>query len=298
MHKTASISIIFLLRKISYRLFYRNKNLFLSFLLPLIFFSFLEADIIEEKTLPSIRLVPVEPTPEASAIETRLAFPKEGEEVKNPVTLQMRIEGFSLGYPTELPRAKEIRDSKEGQAIRILIDNNFSYEANEAIDEFLDSEEADFNQTVKFTLPKKLPEGEHIIRLFLIRSYGEALKGKNSYKTSFFNVGKNSKKGLPSFDLSKPFITYNEPRGEFSGKNPLLLDFLVNNIQLSNDGYKVRVIIDKKDMRILTQEIPYYIYGLSPGSHTIELQLLDSHNKVVPPPTEKLEIKPQKISIQ
>jgi hypothetical protein len=62
----------------------------------------------------------------------------------------------------------------------------------------------------------------------------------------------------------------------------VLLDFYITNCQLSKDGYKVRLTIDGSDQRILTNWVPYYLYGLSKGKHRIKLELLDEKNKVVP----------------
>jgi hypothetical protein len=84
-------------------------------------------------------------------------------------------------------------------------------------------------------------------------------------------------------DLTKPYLTYNQPVGAFTTLQPILLDFFISNCQLSRDGYKVRLTIDRSDKRILTHWVPYYIYGLSRGTHTIRLDLLDPDGSVIAP---------------
>jgi hypothetical protein len=243
--------------------------------------SLFGAVIEEGKEGGGIRVIPVEATPQPESVEIHIAFPEMGEvKEKNPVTVQVRLEGYPIGYTTDLPRAREIRNSQEGQALRILIDNEPYMEINDAIDDFTDSEEADFNSILQTQIPYNLRSGAHLIRMFLVRSYGECLKGGESYVSSYFYVG--SKKEKNPFDLTQPYLTYNQPEGDFKTGMPILLDFYLSNTQLSKDGYKVRLTIDGKDKRLLTDWVPYYIYGLKTGSHKIKLELLDPEGHVLP----------------
>lgn len=235
-----------------------------------------------------VRIVPVESTPEPSEVEILISYPRENEvESENPVRLQFRLEAYPLGYFSDFPRAKEIRDSKQGQSLHIIVDGKKFLSVNEAIDEMSESEEINYDQLITTTIPYDLSKGLHILRVFPVRSFGEALKGPKAFATSTFYMGQetNTKK----VDLSQAFLTYNEPQGEFGKREPILLDFIVSNTQLSKDGYKVRLTIDGTDKRILTEWSPYYIYGLKKGSHTIKLELLDSRNKVIPPLFDDLQ---------
>jgi len=85
-------------------------------------------------------------------------------------------------------------------------------------------------------------------------------------------------------DLCGPYLTYNEPLASlrYCSCKPILLDFYLSNIQLSQDGYKVRVTIDGDITRVLTQWVPYYIYGIPSGSHTVQLELINEKNEVAP----------------
>ena len=120
----------------------------------------------------------------------------------------------------------------------------------------------------------------HLLRAFPVRSYNESLKGRNTFLAIPFYV--KSKQDNKEIDLSKPYLTYNQPVGKYKAGRPVLLDFLIKNCQLTKDGYKVRLNIDGVHERLLTDWIPYYIYGLVKGTHKIHLELLSPQNTVVP----------------
>lgn len=244
---------------------------------PALFGAMVEGDHSGE-----VRVVPVRPTPQPDEVEVRFAFPEEGEvKTENPVKTQLRIEAYPLGFNSDFPRAREIRDSDEGQSIHIIVDGKHHFDVNEAIDDISENEEIDFDQIIEAKIPYNLSQGIHILRAFPVRSFGECLKSSASFASTYFYFGKGETN--PSIDLSRPYITYNEPEGEFTAKKPILLDFYLSNTQLSQDGYKVRLTIDGKDKRILTEWAPYYIYGLKRGSHTIKLELLSPQGSVLPP---------------
>jgi hypothetical protein len=234
-----------------------------------------------------VRVVPVARTPEPDEVEVRIAYPHQDEVSENPVRVQLRLEVYPLGVFSDFPRAREIHDSKQGQSIHIIVDEKPFFEVNEAIDEMSETEEIDYDQTIETRIPYNLSNGLHVLRVFPVRSFNESLKGPGVFTTSVFYVGQTETS--KTIDLSKPFLTYNQPQGEFDTKKPILLDFFVSNTQLSKDGYKVRLTIDGSDKRILTEWTPYYIYGLKKGSHTVKLELLDPNDRVVPPVFKDLQ---------
>jgi hypothetical protein len=208
---------------------------------------------VEGKQSGTVRVIPMKPSPEPDEVEVRFAFPLEGEvKTSNPVTAQLRIEAFPLGFKTDLPRARQIRDSKKGQSIHIIVDGKHHFDINEAIDDVAENEEIDFDQIIQAKIPYKLSEGIHILRAFPIWSFDECLKGPKCFAAMYFYFGKAEKS--PSIDLSQPYLT-----------------------------------IDGSDERTLTDWVPYFIYGLKKGSHTIKLELRDPQNKVLPPLFKDLE---------
>ena len=231
--------------------------------------------------LNDIRIIPVDPTPEPYHVRTTIEFPEEGSiQHSTPVSGQVRLEGYSLGTDSEFPRRKEIWNDPKGQGVHIFIDNQPYFEVNEALIDALDDVQEYHDETSNFDLPVKLGKGVHVMRVFPVRSFNESLKGDKCFDARKFYY--LEKVDNPNIDLAQPYLTFNEPQGEYDyGPQPLLLDFYLTNCQLSKDGYKVRITIDEASQRILTAWTPYYIYGLKKGAHKIRLELLDRQNAPV-----------------
>lgn len=230
----------------------------------------------------NIRTMPVVRTPESGTIKLRIAVPKNGQVVGTPTWVQFRIDGYALGAGSQFDRASEIAVTNMGQTVHVVIDNYPYFPINEpALDPF-DEGGFYYDMSYKFEIPYRLSAGMHTIRMFPARSFGESLKGDNTFAAINFYVG--SEVDNSKMDLSQPYITYNEPSDQLplTSEKPILLDFYVTNAELSPDGYKVRLTIDGKTIRTIPFWQPYYIYGLKKGRHTIQLELLDSDNKLVP----------------
>lgn len=230
-----------------------------------------------------IRVLPVPRTPESGTVNLKVSSPENGQVLSdNPVWIQFRIESYPLGTSSQFERADEIPTTNLGQTIHLIVDNHPYIAINEpAIDPF--NEEGFYYDTAyKIELPFNLKEGMHTIRMFPARSFGESLKGENCFFAFPFYVGQ--KKSEPNLELNRPYLTYNEPSEQMAWTvgRPVFLDFFIRNCELSRDGYKVRLTIDKKISRLLTSWQPYYIYGLKEGKHQIRLELLDPHGSVIP----------------
>ena len=232
-----------------------------------------------------VRVVPTEPTPESNTVVTKIVFPRPYENKrKTPVNVQLRVEGFPLGVITQNDRSKEIYDDPEGQAIHVIVDNEPYLIYNQSFEDSFDENREFYDKIVSFHIPFTLKPGMHVLRVFPARSYGESLKGNGPFAAEIFYFQDRKKSDDLNIDLQKPYLTYNEPQGRYpSGKgDPILLDFLLSNCELSQDGYKVRLTVDKEVISTLTKYTPYLLYGLSPGKHTVKLELLDKDNKIVP----------------
>ena len=231
-----------------------------------------------------IRIVPVDPSPESESIILAIALPKTGEILKsNPVWAQIRVDGYPLGTGSgQTERSSDVAVSDMGQSIHVVIDNYPYFPVNGPSLAPFDENGFYYNSRYKFEIPFSLKEGMHTIRIFPARSFGESLKKENTYMASYFYLG--SEKNNPDFSLEGPYLTYNEPSDQIplTTKKPILLDFYLTNCELSTDGYKVRLTVDGSIRRTLTSWQPYYIYGLTKGTHTIRLELLNPSNKVVP----------------
>lgn len=230
-----------------------------------------------------IRVVPVEPTAESDNVRVTINFPTEGDIKEiSPVHIEATVEGYPLGTASDFPREHEIYNDPDGQSIHIFIDDRPYFAIHEMFVDALDDNELYYHQSLDFTIPFRLSPGPHVIRAFPVRSYNESLKGDGCFASRLFYFRKEGT--LKGVDLSAPYLTYNEPQGDYdySPTEPVLLDFYITNCQLSVDGYKVQLSIDGKKERVLSRWIPYYIYGLKKGAHKIRLQLLDPQNALIP----------------
>jgi hypothetical protein len=267
---------------------------FSSFLTSLCFCACSLQAAYQQEPVPNpteIRVLSVDPTPEAEEVEIKILYPLDNDlEKKNPVGVQIRLDGFPLRTYSQFPRAKEVLNyNKEGQSLHIFIDNEPYFIENVAIVSALQVPDFYYQQNLEFNIPYTLKPGQHILRVFPARSYGESLKGDGCFEARAFFVG--GKTPLLDVDLDQPYLTYNQPQGDikYEKNRPILLDFYLANIKLSRDGYKVRLTIDGNVRRILTRWCPYYVYGLKQGQHTFKLELLNEANQVVPGLFNKVE---------
>jgi hypothetical protein len=230
-----------------------------------------------------IRILPVSRTPESNTVSLKISMPEEGRLVDgNPVWVQFRIDGYSLGSGSQFDRASEVSVSPMGQTVHVVVDDRPYFPVNEpAIDPFNEGGWY-YDTSYKFEIPFSLKNGMHTLRMFPARSYGESLKGENALHAVAFYVGSRGQN--PDMDLSQPYLIYNEPGDQIRlfANRPVLLDFYIKNCELSADGYKVLLTVDGKVKRTLTSWQPYYIYGLKLGKHTVRLQLMDPDGNQVP----------------
>ncbi len=193
--------------------------------------------------------------------------------VKEGKTLfQYKVENFQLTEQTADAAHKHCNNSEKGQHIHHIL-NNEPYTAH-----YTD------------TFSKNLKAGHYVNLAFLSRSYHESIKHKGAYQLNQFSVGKAETKS--TFDASAPHMFYSRPKGDYVGADTkkILLDFYLVNTELSENGNKVRAIINKTEF-MLTKWAPYAIYGLPMGENTISLELVDKDNKVIPGPFNKVERK-------
>lgn len=231
-----------------------------------------------------VRVQAVNPTPESYTVSVTMSYPKANQLVKNPVYLQFRVNGYALAADSQFDRADELAGNDMGQTLHIVVDNAPYFPINgPAIDPF-DEEGYFYDTSYRIKLPKNLSSGAHTIRVFPARSFGESLKGEKTFVATTIYVGDTENR--TDVDLSKPYLTYNEPSNHFylTTSKPILLDFYLSNCALTPDGYRVRLSIDGKLIRNLTSWQPYYLYGLTRGNHTVRLELIDRTDKVVPGP--------------
>jgi len=210
----------------------------------------------------TLKLYPLRSSPLFEDAILNLNSPNEGGLFKtNVVNFNYDIKNFELTAPTLKGECVgECANSLNGQHIHLIL-NNEPYQAKYT---------TDFSDTLK--------DGHYVALSFLSRSYHESIKHYDAYDLRQFTVGATKIK----MDLTKPFLFYSRPKGEYKGKNArkILLDFYVVNAQLAANDYKVRVTINDA-VFILTNWEAYIIEGLPIGSHRIKIELLDKNEQLV-----------------
>lgn len=220
-----------------------------------------------------IKIEAGENSPPFPGAKTRVSNFEDGSVLDDAnVSVVVDVENFELGVQTETERAKEIANSAEGQHAHIILDN----------DPYL----ADYKAGEPFEIGV-LTQGPHTLVVFPSRSYHESVKSPEAADILNFYVGKEE--GEFMLDKSKPAIIYSRPKGEYKGKDAekILLDFYLNNVELSPDGYKAKYTVTKKDSPgetasiTLTEWTPALVTGLTSGEYVVALQLLDKDGSVV-----------------
>jgi len=232
-----------------------------------------------------VRIVPVKPSAEPETADTTIVFPRPYENKRTaPVSVQLRVEGFPLGVMTQGDRAHEVRNSPRGQSVHVIVDDMPYQSYNQSFEDSFYENREYYDKILSFSINRGLKSGQHVIRAFQVRSYGESLKGSGPFTATVFYFQDSKKCNTLNVDLNEPYLTYNEPQGDYfiDESMPILLDFLISNCELSQDGFKVRLSIDGTVVQLLTQYVPYYMYDLGAGKHQIKLELVDKTNQLVP----------------
>src|SRR4051812_6082590 len=157
---------------------------------------------------------------------------------------------------------------------------------------------------------KDVPPGPHVLRAVLCRPWHEVVKAKGAFTVVRFwagprflgRAGELAERAVWP-DPRKPLLTYVLPIGQRTkgargfesdgteaagsddsepappaGKKPDVptLDFYVSNTQLGKRASKVRVVLDKAELPLITSLEPKKLARLKPGEHRITIDLLDS----------------------
>ena len=193
------------------------------------------------------------PVPEAAAGQP----PAKGA----PVTLKVELANFETF---------EDAATKTGQRLEILVDNiSSTFPWRDA--------------TKPYTF-KSLPKGTHMVRIFPVRPWGEAIKEPSALASVTFHVGE--KDGKNTVEAGTPVLTVVAPRGKVKGDaGKVLLDVLVSGCPVSEqavpDSCRLRYKVDTQPEVTLTKVEPVWLSGLTPGRHAYVVGLTRDQ-KVVP----------------
>jgi len=162
---------------------------------------------------------------------------------------------YKLGEQTTDADAKQCANSKDGQHLHLILDNEpyvAKYESSFTID---------------------IADGDHNLLCFLSRSYHESIKTPAAHRAALVTV--KNKSITKSSEIQGPMLFYSRPKGLYTGDDikKVMLDFYVINAELPK--YKVEADING-EKHLIDKWQPYYIEGLPEGDNTITLTLLDS----------------------
>lgn len=228
----------------------------------------------QEPDQSSVRIEIGENSPDIEGAEAVITSPGQGSILKKGQEVYVTVDtrNFETGVQTETERAGEIANSGKGQHVHVIVDNKpyiAVYEMGKSIS------------------VGNLEPGPHTIFAFPSRSYHESVKSPQAADIRNFYVGEAG----GDFELTEQSrsIIYSRPKGEYKGAaaKKIMLDFYLNNVELSSDGYKARYTIKNKDGSgdeysvTIEKWTPAFIYNLPTGEYTVTLQLIDEEGNVV-----------------
>lgn len=229
---------------------------------------------VESKVSNEVEIKTEDNSPEMSDARVRITSPGQDSILSSGKDVYVTLEtgNFETGVQTDTPRAGEIANSGNGQHVHLIVDNK-PYMA--------------VYDTSKSVNIGPLEPGPHTIFAFPSRSYHESVKSEGAADILNFYVGEAE----GSFELTDdtPSVIYSRPKGEYSGKDAkkIMLDFYLNNVELSLDGYRVEYEITRKAdpgesyTVTLDEWRPAFIHNLPSGEYTVKLQLIDKDGNTV-----------------
>ncbi len=132
-----------------------------------------------------------------------------------------------------------------------------------------------FEPTFTFTVtPDQLRKGANLIKVYLVRSWGESLKIPEAF--SFVPFFYETKEGLSWVAPQRPILTLVSPRGSYKGEDAkkILFDFMVQNPERQSKVYKVHYTLNGKKLGLESGQ-SYYFYNLTPGSYELRVEVVN-----------------------
>jgi hypothetical protein len=148
---------------------------------------------------------------------------------------------------------------------------------------------------------KGLHRGPHFLRAVLCRPWHEVLKGPKAFAMVRIWIGPRLE-GKPGKaaesvawpDRKKPLLTYVLPAGSAGeqlelegaadpppGSDQPVLDFYLSNSRLARRGDKVRVVLDRRELPLITEWKPLRLRRARIGAHRITIDLLNRRGQQV-----------------
>lgn len=210
----------------------------------------------QDKALPELRID--EPRPD-SVIKTST--------VKVKVELGGILKGFELSSESEITK---------GNHIRVFLDDDRHGEIR------------GLDEPFEF---RDVANGVHTIAVVPVRPWGESFKNDGALQMVRFSV-RNETGAIPETvgekerpDVDNPLIWLVNPLldGDREQENPVMIDFALANVRLSDRGgnYRIGISVNGGAAQYFDKLEPVWISGLRPGPNRILIELTDRNGKVV-----------------
>jgi len=202
-----------------------------------------------------------------------------------PVHIALRVSGYALG---------PLQPGGPVPHAHLIVDNAPAMEID------------DVSEPVTL---KGLDPGPHLLRAVLCRPWHEVVKARHAFAMVRFWVGHRleGKAGKAAEqaawpDPRRPILTYVFPMGSPgehlelegaadppAGPDRPILDFYLANGKLGRRGDKVRVVLDRRELPLLTEWKPHHLRRARPGAHRITIDLLNRRGLSVKNPVNRTD---------
>lgn len=195
--------------------------------------------------------------PDATLSVASLTATMKGQDSAT-VTIKYNVGNYQLTGQTEDAAHKDCSNSKDGQHIHFIL-NNQPYVAL-------------YQPENTFVVPVGQPQ---YLLSFLSRSYHESVKAPKAGFLLHFSVDKRGKVNKLA-DPETPMLFYSRPKGEYAGADAknILLDFYVYHANLGTNAL-VKATVNDTTFSI-NQWQAYFIKNAPAGDLNISLQLTDT----------------------
>ena len=204
-----------------------------------------------------------------------------------PVHIELRVSGYALG---------PLQQGGPSPHLHLIVDNEPAVELS------------DLSAPLRLT---GLPRGPHLLRAVLCRPWHEVVKAPRAFALLRFWVGPRlqGKAGKAAEyvawpDAKKPILTYVLPVGgppagfeilrevqqqpdaaqpekgaplpaATPGADKPVLDFYLANGKLARRGDKVRIVLDRRELPLITEWKPQHLRRAHGGMHRVTIDLLN-----------------------
>lgn len=205
-------------------------------------------------------------------------------EAKQPVTIGLEVHGYAVGA---------LQPGGPVPHLHLIVDNEPAFEVS------------DLSAPLRLT---GLAPGPHLLRAVLCRPWHEVVKAPRAFAMARFWVGPKleGKAGRAAEyvawpDPRRPILTYVLPIGHVAqgltlaragehhsdpgedtplppptpGANRAVVDFYLSHAKLARRGDKLRVVLDRRELPLLTEWKPHHLRRARGGTHRVTIDLLN-----------------------